>query len=293
MFSGKGGVGKTTMSVSLAMSLSSSHRVFLLSTDPAGSLGDIFGEEVTGRVLEVSKNLTVLELTRDNVIKRWREKFGDEVYTVVSSLLPVGREILDYFEGAPGIDEEFILDLLLDLSKSKEYNYIVWDTAPTSSTLSLLRIQLLFYSHLTEAQKLYLGLKGFLKKIKDGASPLDLIRKWRGLTEDVINMLRNETLCWVVAIPERLPIVQALRLKDEIKNFGMEVKGFIVNRCIPLAEAKKSDFLMEKYKLQRRWVKYIEERSDVPVKIIEELDISDLSMEDYKNIGKKLLHELL
>ena len=268
------------MSVSLALSLSKEGRVFLLSTDPAGSLGDIFGRELLGRVVSISDNLQAMELTRDFVIKRWREKFGEEIYTVISSLIPVGREILDYLEGAPGIDEEFVLDFLLDSLKSGNYDFIVWDTAPTSSTLSLLRIQLLFYSHLTEAQKLYLKLKGFFKK----DSPLELIKKWRRLTEEIIKMLREETLCWIVAIPERLPIVQALRLKKDMESFGIEVKGFILNRCIPPREVGESGFLKEKSQVQARWREYLLERASLPVIEVEE-ETGELGEKDYRRIG--------
>jgi len=49
-------------------------------------------------------------------------------YTVLSAFLPVGREILDYIEGAPGIDEEFMLDYLLTMARSGEYQTIIWDT---------------------------------------------------------------------------------------------------------------------------------------------------------------------
>ncbi len=268
------------MSVSLALSLSREERVFLLSTDPAGSLGDIFGKDLMGKIAPLSDNLQAMELTRDFVIKRWREKFGDEIYTVISSLIPVGREILDYLEGAPGIDEEFILDFLLDSLKSDNYDFIVWDTAPTSSTLSLLRIQLLFYSHLTEAQKLYLKLKGFFKK----DSPLELIKKWRRLTEEIIKMLREETLCWIVATPERLPVVQALRLKEDMESFGIEVKGFILNRCIPPREIGESGFLKGKSQVQARWKEYLLKKASLPVVEVEE-GIGELGEEDYRRIG--------
>ncbi len=288
MFAGKGGVGKTTMSVSMAMFLARMGKnVFLLSTDPSGSLGDIFGDDPKDRVVYPLKGLSVVELSRDGIIKRWKEKFGDEIYTVVSSIVPVGREILDYLEGAPGIDEEFVLDYLLGLWDSSRYDFIVWDTAPTSSTLSLLRIQLLFYSHLSDAQKLYLRLKGFFK---GGESPIKLIGKWRDLTERIISMLREDTLCFIVVTPEKLPTVQGLRLKDELSSFGIPLGGFVLNRRIPEVVAHSSRFLEIRSSVQGRWEKHLEEHSDIPVLRIEEMPSPDLSFEDYSRIGSLLIH---
>jgi arsenite-transporting ATPase len=88
MFTGKGGVGKTTMSVATAFHLSRNSKVLLLSTDPAGSLSSIFSEEFHETIIHIDKNLDVIELTRPVILRLWREKFGEEVYTVISSLLP-------------------------------------------------------------------------------------------------------------------------------------------------------------------------------------------------------------
>ena len=81
-------------------------------------------------------NLDAVELSRKLVLDLWREKFADDIYTVLSSFLPVGREIIDYLEGAPGIEDEFMLDYLLTMAESGNYRTIIWDTAPTVTTLT-------------------------------------------------------------------------------------------------------------------------------------------------------------
>ncbi len=131
MFTGKGGVGKTTMSVATALKHAGTEKTLLISTDPSGSLSEIFSLPLDKRLHTVAPNLDAVELNRKLVLDLWREKFADDVYTVLSSFLPVGREIIDYIEGAPGIDEEFMLDYLLTMADSGEYDTIVWDTAPT------------------------------------------------------------------------------------------------------------------------------------------------------------------
>ena len=197
----------------------------------------------------VAANLDAVELTRQLVLDLWREKFADEIYVVLSSFLPVGREIVDYIEGAPGIEEEFMLDYLLTMAQSGAYRTIVWDTAPTVATLNLLFIQQLFYSHLTQAQKVYMKVKGVFNKV----DPLALINKWRHLTAQVIELLQTETTAWVVANPERLPVEQALDIADSLTKFGIGVNGFILNKVLPPEVCSTHPFWQTKFQAQQRW----------------------------------------
>ncbi len=248
MFTGKGGVGKTTMAVATALHYAQLGKTLLISTDPSGSLSEIFSQPLDQRVTEVAANLDAVELTRQLVLDLWREKFADEIYAVLSSFLPVGREILDYIEGAPGIDEEFMLDYLLTMAQSGTYQTIVWDTAPTVTTLNLLFIQQLFYSHMTQAQKVYVKVKNVFNKV----DPLALINKWRDLTAQVIELLQTETTAWVVANPERLPIEQALHIADSLNEFGISVNGFILNKMLPPEVCSNHPFWQAKFQAQQR-----------------------------------------
>jgi len=247
MFTGKGGVGKTTMSVATALHYAQSGRTLLISTDPSGSLSEIFARPLDQSIVSVAANLDAVELTRRLVLDLWREKFADEIYTVLSSFLPVGREIIDYIEGAPGIDEEFMLDYLLTMAQSGNYQAIVWDTAPTVTTLNLLFIQQLFYSHLTQAQKVYMKVKGVFSKV----DPLTLIDKWLKLTAQIIELLRTDTSAWVVANPEHLPVEQALDIAKSLTEFKIEVNGFILNKLLPLEVCEQHPFWLAKYKAQQ------------------------------------------
>jgi len=247
MFTGKGGVGKTTMSVATALHYAQSGRTLLISTDPSGSLSEIFAQPLDQRIVSVAANLDAVELTRRLVLDLWREKFADEIYAVLSSFLPVGREIIDYIEGAPGIDEEFMLDYLLTMAQSGDYQTIVWDTAPTVTTLNLLFIQQLFYSHLTQAQKVYMKVKGVFNKV----DPLTLIDKWLKLTAQIIDLLRTDTSAWVVANPEHLPVEQALDIARSLTDFEIEVNGFILNKLLPLEVCEQHPFWLAKYKAQQ------------------------------------------
>ena len=267
MFTGKGGVGKTTMSAATALFFAKTKKTLIVSTDPSGSLENIFHIGFEDKIKHIEENLDIVELTRKTVLRLWREKFADEIYTVLSSFLPVEKDIINYIEGAPGIDEEFMLDYVLTALKSGKYDLIVWDTAPTASILNLLKVQYLFYTHLTQAQKVYLTLKSVIKS----ENPLNLIRKWRTLTENIIDMLKNNTSAWIVTNPERLPVEQALSLGNSLKSFGIFINGYILNRLLADNICKSCEFLNSKRLYQKTWKDTLYQKSTLPIKTVPEI----------------------
>ncbi len=287
MFTGKGGVGKTTMSVATALQHAETEKTLLISTDPSGSLSEIFSRPLDRKVHTVAPNLDAVELTRKLVLDLWRDKFAEDIYTVLSSFLPVGREIIDYIEGAPGIDEEFMLDYLLTASESGDYQTIIWDTAPTVTTLNLLFVQQMFYSHLTQAHKLYFK----VKKVFNNVDPLALINRWRSLTERIIELLQNETSAWVVANPEPLPIEQASDIAESFNDFGIEVKGFILNKLLPEELCQGHPFWQEKYRNQQKCRKKMQQLADNrQLKEIPDL-IGDMQLDGFLKDVATLLHK--
>jgi arsenite-transporting ATPase len=239
MFCGKGGVGKTTCASATAVHYASEgYKTLLISTDPSPSLSDILEQDVMGLITEIGEveNLEAVELDYSKVLEMWIEKFGNEVYEVISSFLPVGREILDYIAGAPGISEEFALSYIYDIYTSGDYDVIVWDTAPAGGTLSLLHIQETFYTHMRDAAKLYIKLKETLESLTGSKKrdPLKIIREWELLAKNVLDMIRSEnTIAYLVTIPEGLGVSQTERIWNDFDKFGINIGGVIVNTLIP------------------------------------------------------------
>lgn len=287
MFTGKGGVGKTTMSVATALQHAKVGKTLLISTDPSGSLSAIFSQPLDRKIHTVAPNLDAVELTRKLVLDLWRDKFAEDIYLVLSSFLPVGREIIDYLEGAPGIDDEFMLDYLLTMAESGDYRTIVWDTAPTVTTLNLLFVQQMFYSHLTQAHKLYFKVKKVFNKV----DPLALIDKWRSLTERIIELLQTETCAWVVANPEPLPIEQAFDIANSFDNFGIEVKGFILNKVLPAEFCQGHPFWQAKFIAQQKCREKMQQEVNIrPLKEIPVL-IGDVQIDGFLQEVATLLHK--
>ena len=264
MFCGKGGVGKTTCASATAIHYASrGNRTLLISTDPSPSLTDILEINVMGDITEVPgvQNLKAVELDYDRVLDMWRKKFGDEIYEVISSFLPVEEEILDYIAGAPGIDEEFALSYVFDLYTGGEYDIIVWDTAPAGGTLSLLYLQETFYTHMRDAARLYIRLKETLESLtgRIKRDPLKIIGEWEKLAEDVLHMVRAEnTLAYLVTIPEGLGVNQTKRIKQDLEKFQVNIGGIIINNYIPVEYAIESELLKKRIQVQAQYIDELE-----------------------------------
>jgi len=172
MLSGKGGVGKSTISATIALYFAlKGKKTLVLSTDPAPSLSNIFNTTLSNKISNIKENLYGIEISSDEIIKQWKEKFGNDIYIVMRAFADVGYSIVDYIGTAPGIEEEFMLNYIMEISKSKNFDIIVWDTAPMGNTLKLLSMPSKFITHLNLATKIYTkfykkNLKKFLKNEK-------------------------------------------------------------------------------------------------------------------------------
>jgi arsenite-transporting ATPase len=273
MFCGKGGVGKTTCASSVAVHYSSKgYRTLLISTDPSSSLSDMFEMDVKGKVTKIPrlKNLDVVELDYDRILEMWKITFGEEVYSVISSFLPVEKDIIEYVAGAPGISEEFALSYVYELYVGGSYDIIIWDTAPAGGTLSLLHIQETFYTHMRDAAKLYIRLKDTLNALsgRERQDPLKIIGKWEKLAKDVLDMIRSEnTTAFLVTIPESLGVNQTERIKEELERFNVNVGGIIINNIIS-PEDSCVDLYEKRKEVNEKYIKIIDEkyRNKLPIK---------------------------
>ncbi len=236
MFGGKGGVGKTTCSATAALHYASlGRKTLIISSDLTPSLSDIFEMEVGAREKPVNgvENLYALEISPDEVMERWKEKFGPEVYEAASTLIDMEYdEVIDYVAIAPGIQEEFMLDYILERVRDGRYDLIVWDTAPAGDTLRLLDLPYKFLQHLRMAPKFYFEVRDTFKLKK--VPFLDLIDSWKALAREVTDFMRNpnNTEFILVTIPEALGVYQARRLVREFERYGLPIHYLIINNVI-------------------------------------------------------------
>ncbi len=244
MVGGKGGVGKTTCATAIALRLAmDKRRVLVISSDPAPSLSDIFEREVGDREVKVSDQheLYALEVSSDIVLKRWKERFGPEIYEVVSSFADVDYDFVDYIGSAPGIEEEYILNFIMELVLGKTYDVVVWDTAPAGHTLRLLKLPELFLAHMEAATKFYMNIYGYLEKIRDviklkesKRTLLEIISSWEALAERIVAFIRDQRAVkyLIVTIPEALGVKLTERVVSELEENQLKVENIIINNVV-------------------------------------------------------------
>lgn len=246
---GKGGVGKTTCAASIALHMAESgKRTLILSSDPTPSLSDIFETAVGARETPIPhiSTLTALEISSEIVREKWKDRFGPEIYEVVSSFADLDYDfVLDYVGGAPGIEEEYMLYYIMELVREGRYDLVVWDTAPAGHTLRLLHLPEIFLQHLEGATKFYLNLYSYLERAKEAVklkkgkkSFLEIISGWQALSNEIAAFIRDErfTEYIVVTIPEALGVKQTERIIQDFDAHGLAANHLIINYVIENAD---------------------------------------------------------
>ena len=255
MFGGKGGVGKTTTSATTALHFASKGlKTLILSSDLSPSLSDIFETDIGATETPIPNvpNLWGLEIDPGEVMRRWKVKFGPEIYEASQVFVDMPYdEVVDYVAMAPGIQEEFMLDFILEQVRDDRYDLLVWDTAPAGDTLRLLELPHKFLSHLRTAPRVYLGVRD---KLQLSRVPfLRLIDSWKALSQEITDFFHDHanTEFVLVTIPEALGVYQARRLVGEFAQFGLEIHHLVVNNVITQND---SDFLRQRQAMQRPYI---------------------------------------
>ena len=254
MFTGKGGVGKTTCAAATALHYAASGaQTLAISTDATPSLAHIFEVSGNGGPIKVRETLSINELGVEEVRTMWDKRFGREVYGVFSSFVDIDyREFLDFTASIlPGLSEEFMVDYIRDLSLKAEYSSIIWDTAPLGQTLALLQTPAMLLEHLKMAPRIYSRLR--LSLIRKEPT-LDIISRWRSLSADELDFLRTQVRFTMVTIPEALAVEQLEGVFSELSRYGLKVQQLIVNNVV---KSNGSDFLTAKARQQRSYLDII------------------------------------
>lgn len=287
MFGGKGGVGKTTISATTALHFASSgRRTLIISSDLTPSLSDIFETSIgaTETPIEGVPNLWGLEIDPDEVMRRWKVKFGPEIYEASRVFVDMPYdELVDYVAMAPGIQEEFMLDFILEQVRGGRYDLVVWDTAPAGDTLRLLELPHKFLSHLRTAPRVYLGVRDKLQLQK--VPFLELIGSWQALSQEISEFFQSPANAEfiLVTIAEALGVYQARRLVGEFAQFGLDIRHIIVNHVIAQADA---DFLLRRQAMQQPYLDLLREEYG------ERMTISHLPLFAREMKGTKRLRKL-
>ncbi len=282
MFTGKGGVGKTTCAAATALHYASSgEQTLAISTDATPSLSNIFEISSDRKPARVKGSLYINELGAKEVKEMWDKKFGSEVYGVFSSFVSIDyAEFVEFMTSVlPGLSDEFMVEYIRELSTTGEYHTIVWDTAPLGQTLALLKTPAMLREHLRIAPRIYSKLK---LGQKSREPILDIIKRWERLSADNIDFLRSKVRFIMVTIPEALAVEQLEGVFHKLNEYGLKVQQLIINNVV---KEESSDFLLTKAKQQKAHLERIYDRYS-------ELEIIELPMFPYELTGLERLREV-
>ncbi|MBW4519278.1 MAG: ArsA family ATPase [Scytolyngbya sp. HA4215-MV1] len=249
MFSGKGGVGKTTLSCSFAYYWAKkfpTEKILLLSTDPAHSLGDVLQlpvHEVPEAVLEQS-NLKVQALDARNLLEDFKAKYGEVLELLVERGSFVQTEDLSpvWDLGFPGLDELMSILEIQRLLCEHAVDRIVVDMAPSGHTLNLFGL-MDFLDQFLSALELFQEKHRFISQSFTGRYTADVADQFlQDMKTDLMRgrqLLQNRdfTACLVVAIAEPMSLLETQRFLEALEKLHIPFGGLFVNRVVTNADS--------------------------------------------------------
>jgi len=221
-FSGKGGVGKSTVSCATATWLADNdYETLLVTTDPAPNLSDIFGQEIGHEVTTIDdiENLSAIEIDpdqaaeeyRQETIEPMRELLDDEQVTAVEEQL-----------NSPCVEEIAAFDNFVDFMESPEYDVVVFDTAPTGHTIRLMELPSDWNAELEKGGSTCIGPAASMEdKKKDYERAIDTLQDG------------EKTSFAFVGKPEDSSLDEIQRSASDLGELGIESQLLIINGYLP------------------------------------------------------------
>ena len=243
-YTGKGGVGKTSVACSTAVALADNgKKVLLVSTDPASNLQDVFETELDGKGVAIKSvpNLVVANLDpiqsaaeyRESVIAPYRGKLPEAVL----------KNMEEQLSGSCTVEiaafNEFS-NFITDDTVAKEYDYIIFDTAPTGHTLRMLQLPSAW--------------SNFISENTHGASclgQLSGLESRKQVYKKAVSTLADKdmTTLMLVSRPDYAPLKEADRASSELRELGIENQLLIINGVLTSFDDEVSRKLYEKQQI--------------------------------------------
>lgn len=268
---GKGGVGKTTSSSSIAIQLALNNpqkNYLLISTDPAHNLSDAFDQKFgkEARVVDGLSNLSCMEIDPSSSLEEFNQsgQLGDSNDPLNSVLTEVTGSI-------PGIDEAFsFMEVLKHIKNQKatddktviKYDTIIFDTAPTGHTLRFLQLPSTLEKLLGKFNEIS-GKMGSLLSMMGGDQKKEMFGKLNEIKEQVteVNVQFQDpelTTFVCVCISEFLSLYETERLIQDLMKYNMDVNTIIVNQLL-FADEDECKRCQARWKMQKKYLDQMDE----------------------------------
>ena len=268
LYTGKGGVGKTTTAAATAIrAAEAGRRTLVVSADSAHSLGDVLEQRIGPERVEVAPNLDAIEVdVRVEVIRHWGhiQQFLVELFRYQGIDAVVAEELALL----PGAEEVVTLLAVEEFALSGAYDFIVVDCAPTDATLRLVTLPDIAERTLSVLLPLFETISSVAVPLarKIVSLPLPGSEVFRDADELLNRQLRAlqgrltnpQTSVRIVLTPERMVIDEARRVWTELALFEVGCDAVVMNRILP-DEASDEPFFEEWWRLQEERKREVEE----------------------------------
>ena len=306
LFSGKGGVGKTSLAAATGLQLSRlGYRTLVMSVDPAHSLADSFDLETalfhgkTGDPYRIDDHLAIHEVNIQKEIKRhWRE-ISSYVISVLRTT-GIGEVEAEELAILPGMEELSAMMYVNQFRREQRYDVIVLDCAPTAESMRFVSMPTTLEWYMKHIFPLQRGILKAVRPIANRVSPVELptdryfanVQDLFGKLEGVGELLEDPRVTSVrlVTNPERMVLRETQRAFVYFSLHGLAVDGVIVNRVLP--DAVTDAWFQEWRASQARMLEEIETYfAPVPVRRVPLFTHEVLGRERLEELARALYAE--
>ncbi len=280
-FTGKGGVGKTSLACATAITLADAgRRVLLVSTDPASNVGQVFGITIGNQITAITEvpRLAALEINPQAAAQVYRDRIVNPVRGVLPDTVVKGIE--EQLSGACTTEiaafDEFTA-WLVDSALTADYDHIIFDTAPTGHTIRLLQLPGAW--------------SDFLEEGKGNASclgPLAGLEKQRAQYKAAVDALADpqRTRLILVARAQQATLREVARTQEELTAIGLTNQFLVVNGLLPRSEATQDDLAAAIFEREQKTMAAIPE-------ILKPLPRDHIALKPFNLVGLIAVRQLL
>ncbi|HOV85034.1 MAG TPA: ArsA family ATPase [Syntrophobacteraceae bacterium] len=273
-FGGKGGVGKTVMAGAAALwSARQGRKTLLASTNPVHSLSNLFGTNVFGKPTVVcdESNCYAFEIDTRDTIERSKREIREKInwFLKFADITTKADEFIESATMNPAFEESAMFENMMDLMFRDEYEFYIFDTAPTANARRLLgmsKVYSLWVEKMLRSREEAKSLRemlSFSKKKEEKDPLLEYLLGFKDRMAHAKDLLTDEALTafFFVTLPESLPIAVITRFIHWFHEFGIPVGGVVVNGVIQKDQVggDAADFVLNRIRMQEEHLARIAE----------------------------------
>ena len=272
-FGGKGGVGKTVMAGAAALwSARQGRKTLLASTNPVHSLSNLLEQDVFGKPVAITgePNFHAFEIDTRDTIERSKREIREKINWFLK-FADITTKAEDFVESAtmnPAFEESAMFENMMDLIFKDEYEFYVFDTAPTANARRLLgmsKVYSLWVEKMLKSREEAKSLRellSFTKKKEEKDPLMEYLKGFKDRMAHAKELLTDEALTafFFVTLPESLPIAVITRFINWFHEFGIPVGGVVVNGIIQKEQVgtDAAEFVLNRVKMQEEHLEEID-----------------------------------